>query len=149
MHVKSHPERLLKARRLLSEEHFSVDSTLSDSRASLKSLKKDGQPPKDGGDGTGMVGFKGERRGSGQPAKLCFGGHALMENRSGRCVDLQISDSRTRQRTRTRIEEIFGWLKTAGGLRKSQVIGSRRTPLQAYSLPVPTTCCAWPTWHER
>ena len=60
-----------------------------------------------------MVDFKGERRtnqthqsstdpeaklmrrGNGQPAKLCFGGHALMENRSGLCADLKISDSRT------------------------------------------------------
>lgn len=35
------------------------------------------------------------RRGNGQPAKLCFGGHALMENRSELCADLQITDSRT------------------------------------------------------
>jgi transposase len=93
--------RLAKTHRLLSAEHFTVDSTLIESWASLKSLKKDGKDPKDGGDGTGMVDFKGERRtnkthqsstdpearlmrrGNGQPAKLCFGGHALMENRSG------------------------------------------------------------------
>lgn len=105
--------RLAKAHRLLSTEHFTVDSTLIESWASLKSLKKDGRPPKDGGDGTGMVDFKGERRtnqthqsstdpeaklmrrGNGQPAKLYFGGHALMENRSGLCADLQIHDSRT------------------------------------------------------
>jgi hypothetical protein len=104
--------RLAKAHRLLSAEHFTVDSTLIESWASLKSLKKDGKDPKDGGDGTGMVDFKGERRtnqthqsstdpdaklmrrGNGQPAKLCFGGHALMENRSGLCADLKISDSR-------------------------------------------------------
>lgn len=105
--------RLAKAHRLLSAEHVTVDSALIESWASLKNLKKDGRPPKDGGDGTGMVDFKGERRtnqthqsstdpeaklmrrGNGQPAKLCFGGHALMENRSGLCADLQITDSRT------------------------------------------------------
>ncbi len=102
--------RLAKTHRLLSGEHFTVDSTLVENWASLK---KDGRPPKDGGDGTGMVDFKGERRttqthqsstdpeaklmrrGNGQPARLCFGGHALMENRSGLCADLQISDART------------------------------------------------------
>jgi hypothetical protein len=80
--------RLAKAHRLLSTEHFTVDSALIDSWASLKSLKKDGQPPKDGGNGTGMVDFRGERhtnqthqsstdpqaklmrRGNGQPATL-------------------------------------------------------------------------------
>lgn len=34
------------------------------------------------------------RRGWGQPAKLRFAGHALMENRSGLCADLQITDAR-------------------------------------------------------
>lgn len=39
---------------------------------------------------------------------------------------------RVSQRTRKRIEEIFGWLKTVGGMRKSRVIGIARTQLQAY-----------------
>jgi hypothetical protein len=73
--------------------------------------RKDGTPPKSGSDGTGMVDFKGEKRsnkthesstdpeaklmrkGNGQPAKLSFGAHALMENRSGLLVDLAITDS--------------------------------------------------------
>ena len=33
------------------------------------------------------------RKGNGQPAKLSYGGHALMENRSGLCVDLLITDA--------------------------------------------------------
>jgi hypothetical protein len=49
--------KLAKSRQLLGAEHFTVDSTLIESWASLNSLKK-----KDGGDGTGMVDFKGERR---------------------------------------------------------------------------------------
>jgi len=92
-----------KAKQLLSDEHFTVDGTLIESWASFKSLKrKDGEPPKSGSDGTGMVDFKGEKRsnathqsstdpeaklmrkGNGQPAKLSFGAHALME-KNHRC----------------------------------------------------------------
>ena len=89
-----------------------MDGTLIDAWASFKSFKpKDGEPPKPGEDGTGMVDFKGEKRsnathqsttdpeaklmrkGKGQPAKLSYGGHALMENGSGLCVDLLITDA--------------------------------------------------------
>jgi len=78
-----------RAQRLLSDEHFTVDGTLIEAWASLKSFKrKDGEPPRSGGDGTGMVDFRGEKRsnathesstdpdaklmrkGNGQPAKL-------------------------------------------------------------------------------
>jgi transposase len=92
---------LPEVRRLLSSEHFSVDGTLIQAWASLKSFRR-----KDGGDeppGPGRNGersFKGEKRsnathasttdpdarlyrkGDGQPAELCYLGHALMENRS-------------------------------------------------------------------
>jgi hypothetical protein len=83
-----------------------------ESWASFKSFKrKDGKAPKSGGDGTGMVDFRGEKRtnathesstdpeaklmrkGNGQPAKLSFGVHALMENRSGLLVDVAITDA--------------------------------------------------------
>jgi len=36
------------------------------------------------------------------------------------------------QRKRKRIEEIFGWLKTVGGLRKSRFVGIKRTQWYAY-----------------
>jgi IS5 family transposase len=36
------------------------------------------------------------------------------------------------QRKRKRIEEIFGWLKTYGGLRKTRFIGAARVQLHAY-----------------
>lgn len=176
-------------------------------------------PPKPG-DGTGMVDFKGEKRsnathqsttdpeaklmrkGNGQPAKLSYGGHVLMENRSGLCVDLLITDAtlaehkaarqlltrarrrrihpktlgadkgyhvkdfvkhlrdhdirphiaridgrktpgldgrttctegyKVSQRKRKRIEEIFGWLKTVGGMRKTRFIGQAKTQIAAY-----------------
>ncbi|MGH8144183.1 MAG: hypothetical protein ACREU2_16915 [Steroidobacteraceae bacterium] len=41
---------------------------------------------------------------------------------------------RVGQRKRKRIEEIFGWLKTVGGLRKSRFIGIARTQLAAYNI---------------
>lgn len=213
--------RQARSQRLLSDEHFTVDGTLIEAWASLKSLKrKDGEPPRSGGDGTGMVDFRGEKRtnathesstdpqaklmrkGNGQPAKLSFGAHALMENRNGLLIDLAITDatlfepkaitplldrrrfgrqgmstlgadkgyhnkafvtllrdrniaphiarignrntpgldSRTTrhpgyavsQRKRKRIEEIFGWMKAVGGLRKSRFIGIAKTQLAAY-----------------
>ena len=36
------------------------------------------------------------------------------------------------QRKRKRIEEIFGWMKTVGGLRKSCFVGIAKTQLAAY-----------------
>lgn len=91
--------------RLLSSEHFSVDGTLLEAWASLKSFRpKDGsgEPPAAGRNGERD--FHGEartndthasttdedaklfRKGSGKEAKLCFMGHALMENRNGLVV---------------------------------------------------------------
>jgi IS5 family transposase len=142
------------------------------------------------------------RKGNGQPAKLSFGAHALMENRSGLLVDVAITDAtifepraampmldrrrRARQRMSTlgadkgyynkgfvawlrahaiaphiaciegrsapgldarttrhagyaisqrkrkRIEEIFGWMKSVGGFRKSRFVGIVKTQLAAY-----------------
>lgn len=199
-----------------------------DAWASFKSFKRedDDEPPKPGGDGTGMGDFKGEKRsnathqgttdpdakrmrkGNGQPAKLSDGGHVLMENRSGLCIDLLITDAtmaehkvarqlltrarrrrvppktlgadkgyhvkdfvqhmrehkikphiaridgrktpgldgrtsctggyKVSQRKRKRVEEIFGCLKTVGGMRKTRFIGEPRSP------PIcrrRTTCC--------
>ncbi|MGH7908988.1 MAG: IS5 family transposase [Thermodesulfobacteriota bacterium] len=210
-----------RAQNLLSDEHFTVDGTLIEAWASLKSLKrKDGTPPRAGGDGTGMVDFRGERRtnathesstdpeaklmrrGNGQPAKLSFGAQGVMENRHGLLIDLAITDAtlaepkaagpmldrrrrarggmttlgadkgyhtkqfvarlrkkhivphiariegrstpgldsrtsrhegyRISQRKRKRIEEIFGWMKTVGGFRKSRFVGIAKTQLAAY-----------------
>ncbi len=212
---------LARRERLLSSDHFTVDGTLIDAWASFKSFKrKDGEPPKDGGDGTGMVDFKGEKRsnathqsttdpesrlmrkGNGQPAKLSYGGHVLMENRNGLCVDILVTEStqaehraasqmltrarrrrihpkslaadkgyhvkdfvsqlreheirphiarienrktpgldgrttrtegyRSSQKKRKRVEEIFGWLKTIGGMRKSRFVGQAKTQMAAF-----------------
>jgi transposase len=95
-----------RVKRLLSSEHFSVDGTLIEAWASMKSFRpKDtpDEPPSDGGRNA-EANFRGEKRsngthasttdpdaklyrkGTGKKAKLCFMGHALMENRSGLLV---------------------------------------------------------------
>jgi IS5 family transposase len=140
--------------------------------------------------------------GKGKEAKLYYGGHALMENRNGLCVDLEVRsalqteteatkailarqakkrvrpstlgadkgyhtkdfvahlrkkniaphiaqiegrntpglDARTTrhagyatsQRKRKRVEEIFGWMKAYGGLRRTLVRGLARVKMHAY-----------------
>jgi len=213
--------RAARSQGLLSDEHFTVDGTLIEAWASMKSFKRKGTPPSDKGpDDQGMVDFKGEKRsnathesttdpdaklmrkGHGKESKLCFGGHALMENRNGLCVDIRVTpaiepepraaaallerqrrkhvrpstlgadkgyhskafvsylrnkniaphiamikdritpglDKRTTrhagyavsQRKRKRVEEIFGWMKTYGGLRKTMLRGLERVQSQAW-----------------
>jgi transposase len=100
------------ARGPLSDEHFTVDGTLIEAAASLKSFKpKDGKPPTgtDDDPGNPSVDFRGEKRsnrthqsttdpdarlmrnGKGKEAKLVFMGHALTENRHGLLVDFQVT----------------------------------------------------------
>jgi transposase len=207
---------------LLSDEHFTVDGTLIEAWASTaKSMRrKDGPPDAGGPDDQGMVNIRGERRtnathssttdadsklmrkGKGKESKLSYGGHALMENRNGLCVDLKVTsavetetaaakamldrqrrkrvrpttlgadkgyhskdfvahlrrhriaphvaiidgrktpglDARTTrhagyaisQRKRKRVEEIFGWMKAYGGLRRTMLRGLHRVQLHAY-----------------
>jgi transposase len=196
-----------RARDLVSDEHFTVDGTLLEAWAGLKSLKKigDDDPPPPDDPGNPTVDFHGEtrtnathasttdpeaklaRKGKGKEAKLSYSGHVLMENRNGLVVDATVLqatgtaerdaalamaaelagdgrvtmggdknydtfpfveelrglnvtphvaqnnkgrrsaiDKRTTrhpgylisQQKRKRVEEIFGWLKTVGGLRK-------------------------------
>jgi transposase len=208
--------------KLLSDEHFTVDGTLIEAWASTaKSMRRKEGPPDAGGpDDQGMVNFRGERRsnathtsatdpdaklmrkGKGHESKLRYGGHALMENRHGLCVDLKVTsavtseteaaqamlerqrrkrvqpatlgadkgyhskgfvahlrqrriaphiaiidgrktpglDRRTTrhtgytvsQRKRKRVEEIFGWMKAYGGLRRTLARGLGRVQLHAY-----------------
>jgi len=96
--------------RLLSDEHFTVDGTLIEAWASLKSFKRKdagpSQPPDDPGNPT--VNFRGERRsnashqsttdpeatlarkGVGKEAKLYYSANALMENRNRLLLDFQV-----------------------------------------------------------
>ena len=110
--------------RLLSEEHFSVDGTLLEAWASLKSFRpRDEDPPSGAGLGDGgggrdrEVDFRGERRrnethrsttdpearlarkGKGKEARLCFGAHVLMDNREGSVVDVRLTPRRWRRGT--------------------------------------------------
>ena len=106
--------RQARRRHLLSSSHFTVDGTLLEAWASMKSLR-----PRDReagpGDGNGYtpsnpdVDFKGQRRsnlthcsrtdpeammarkGLGRETKMCFSGHFLMENRNGLVVDLELT----------------------------------------------------------
>ena len=99
---------------LLSDEHFTVDGTLIEAAASLKSFKpRDGDPPRttDADPGNPSVDFHGERRsnathqsttdpearllrkGKGREARLVFMAHALMENRHGMLVDFQTTQA--------------------------------------------------------
>jgi transposase len=213
-----------------SDEHFTADGTLIESWASLKSfVRKDGADDKkvaaakEDDPGNPTINFRGEPRGNathqsttdpesvlyrkarGKEAKLCFGGHILMENRHGLCADFTVHnpiaeaepavalcqldahvarhqgtapttlggdknyhqksfvsgcrarqvaphvackaglrvaglDARTigqpgyqtSQRIRKRVEEIFGWMKTVGGLRRSRYRGEERTQAWGY-----------------
>src|SRR3954470_20862498 len=100
-----------EVKRLLSSEHFSVDGTLIEAWASIKSFRrKDGDDNDSQGPGRNAErDFHREKRtnethqsttdpearlykkGDGQAAKLCYLGHALMENRHGLAVDGGIS----------------------------------------------------------
>jgi transposase len=192
---------------LLSAEHFTVDGTLVEAWASLKSFKRkgeDSQTPPDDDPNNPSVDFHGERRANathqsttdpearlykkspGSAAKLCYMEHVEMENRNGLAVNSRLTQAHGRaepsaalemveeipglrrvtlgadkgydrkefvrelrdhnvtphiaqkqssavdrrtsrqagyaisQTKRKRVEEIFGWLKTVGGLRKTR-----------------------------
>jgi IS5 family transposase len=141
------------------------------------------------------------RKGKGRETKLSYGGHALMENRNGLCVDIEVRsaletetevakdmlwrqarkrvrpttlgadkgyhtkdfvahlrkkniaahiariegrntprlDARTTRHAgyaisqrRKRVEEIFGWMKAYGGLRRTMARGLQRVRIHAY-----------------
>jgi transposase len=106
-------------RQLLSSEHFTVDGTLLEAWASLKSYRpRDEQDPPCGGGGRNAeVDFRGQRRSrethasttdpearlfkkGGQAAKLCYLGHVLTDNRHGLVVDVELTlASGTAERT--------------------------------------------------
>jgi len=102
-----------RRRKLLSEDHFTVDGTLLEAWASLKSFRpRDGSVnPPSGGEKNPEVDFHGEKRrndthqsttdpeamlakkGKGKEARLCFMGHILMENRNGLVVDVAMTQA--------------------------------------------------------
>jgi transposase len=133
---------LPQVRTLLSGEHFSVDGTLIEAWASMKSFvpKEDGGPPAGkGGGGTSRNAerdFHREKRkndthssttdpdarlfrkGAGKEAKLCHMGHLMMENRNGLLVDARLTEANgTAERTTAldMIEDNAGPGSTVGG----------------------------------
>ena len=99
-----------QARQLLSPEHFTVDGTLIEAWAGLKSFqRRDTVPPASDDPGNPTVDFHGERRsnathvsttdpearlmrkGRGREAKLSYHGHVLMENRHGLAVGARLT----------------------------------------------------------
>ena len=106
--------------KLTSDEHFTVDGTLVEAWASLKSFKRKDASPSESPDDPGnpSVNFHGQRRtnqthqsttdpearlakkGAGKEAKLCYSAHALMENRNTILIDFQVepADGRAERR---------------------------------------------------
>ena len=102
-----------KVRRLLSRDHFSVDGTLIEAWASMKSFRPKGGGSDDGvGSGRNAErNFHGEKRsnethesatdpearlyrkGNGRESRLCYMGHALMENRRGLAVSGSVTQA--------------------------------------------------------
>jgi transposase len=122
---------------LLSDEHFTVDGTLLEAWASLKSFRRKDEgptpPPDDPGNPT--VNFHGEsrrndthqsttdpdamlaRKGEGREAKLAYLGHVLLDNRHGLVANVcatAATGTGEREAARTLLE-ILGHPCTVGG----------------------------------
>lgn len=121
--VLAHP----KVKPLLSDEHFSVDGTLIEAWASMKSFRaKDGsdEPPTPGRNGERNFHAKQRsndthasttdpeaklyKKGRGKEAKLCFMGHALMENRHGLVVQADTTEANGTAERQAALEMIDG-----------------------------------------
>ena len=99
-------------RGLMSDEHFSVDGTLIEAAASIKSFRRRDDDDESKGEREGPSGdFRGEkltnathrsttdpdarlmRKGKGREAKLVFMAHALMDNRHGLVSDFRLTEA--------------------------------------------------------
>lgn len=107
-HVYDEAER----RQLTSKDHFSVDGTLIDAWASMKSYRR--KDDDSDGDNNGFADFKGQklsnethesktdpeaklaRKSRGQGARLSFGVHGLMENKNGLLTDMRTTEANSR-----------------------------------------------------
>ncbi len=120
-----------RRRKLLSEDHFTVDGTLLEAWASLKSFRpKDGDGTPGSGERNPDVNFHGEKRtndthqsttdpqarlarkGRGKEARLCFNGHVLMENRHGLVVDVALTQATGTAERDTALDMLKGVSKT-------------------------------------
>ncbi len=125
---------------LLSKDHFSVDGTLIEAWASIKSFHpKDGGPRNRSGR-NGSVDFHGKslknethasttdpesrlyRKGKGKESKLCYMGHVLMENRNGLVVDTRLTQATgtaERDAAATMIQNLPGMQRVTVGADKA------------------------------
>jgi transposase len=132
-----------RALKLTSDEHFTLDGTLIEAWASLKSLRPKGEerndrtPPDDPGNPS--VDFHGERRqnathqsttdpearlakkGAGKEAKLCYTESVLMENRNGIMVDLRVGPATGRAECEQGLELLEG----VGGVHRITVAADK------------------------
>src|ERR1700753_2344806 len=117
-----------RALQQLSDEHFTVDGTLIEAWASLKSFRRKDAGPHEPPDDRGnpAVNFRGERRsnathqsatdpeaklakkGPGNEAKLCYSANALMENRSTLLIDFRIEPADGSAERRAAITTLLG-----------------------------------------
>jgi len=120
-----------KKARLMSADHFSVDGTLIEAWASMKSFRPKDEDDDDTGDGNGWGDFKGTKRsnethesktdpeakimrkGNGREAKLSFVESVLMENRNGLVVDVSVTEARGDAETAAAIDLVVGALPTS------------------------------------
>jgi len=107
----------MRRKKLLSDEHFSVDGTLLEAWASAKSFRPKaggGKPPTDDDPGNPSVDFKGEKRSNqthrsttdpdallakkakGKEAKLSYAAHVVVENRHGIIVETELTPAHGR-----------------------------------------------------
>jgi len=129
--------------KLTSDEHFTVDGTLIEAWASLKSVRPKGKKPTDrtppDDSGNPSVDFHGERRrnathqsttdpearlakkGAGKEARLCYTESVLMENRNGIVIDLRIGQATGRAEREHGLE----MLHELGGRRRVTVAGDK------------------------
>ena len=130
-----------RERSLLSDEHFTVDGTLLEAWASVKSYQrrdaKNAVPPDDPGNAT--VDFHGEKRsnqthasktdpdakmarkGKGKEAKLSYNGNLLVENRNGLIVNTEVFEANgtaERDAALVMLEQIPGTKTGDGGRRQ-------------------------------
>lgn len=109
-----------------SDEHFTVDGSLIEAAASLKSFapKNGANDQSDDDPGNPTVNFHGHKRsnathqsttdpearlyrkGQGKEAKLYFTAHALMENRHGLLSDIQITSATGTAETQTALQQL-------------------------------------------
>ena len=144
-----------RVKRLLSRDHFSVDGTLIDAWASMKSFQpRDGDGDGDGGSVGGNSGrdFHGEKRrnethasrtdgdarlhrkGNGKESRLCYMGHAMMENRHGLVVEgmlTQASGTAERDAALAMIDE-YRPLDENGRGRRITVAGDKGYDVEAF-----------------